>query len=124
MDQACRDWKNQSRNAFDWLLVALAAVLLLLYLYQWWQRGGRLPLGLAAALTAGGVVYFSGYWQPILYLLATVVLTVATVGWIWLGEWHQPVAQVTIALHVVVGVLTVYLFNYEEPGLPPERDPE
>jgi hypothetical protein len=118
------DWKNQTHKALDGIWVVIGAVLFGMYLYQWWQTGEVVHIGLSGIMVVWGAVYFTHYWQPILYLLhATIVLTV-TVIWIWQGHWKQLRIQTINGLHLLHVALSLYLFNYEEPRVPPQSEHE
>lgn len=108
------DWKNQPRHVFDWLTVVNAGFLVVIYVYQGWREGEALYIGLAAVLIAMGVVYFSAYWQPILYLLLAGAISIVTVVWLWEGVRGQTLVQAAIGFQVVFVVLNLYLFTSEE----------
>lgn len=109
------DWKNQPRRAFDWVIVAVGAVLAATYAYQWWTNGDVVYGGPAVVLVGWLLVYFTRLWQPILYLVASVTVGVVTVAWVVGGEWRQPINQVAILLNLAYIGLSVYLFAAEEP---------
>lgn len=108
------DWKNQSRQVLDWFFVAVGSVLLILYLFLWAEDGSRLFIGLAFVFGLWLVIYFTTYWQPILYILMAIVISIVTGFWFWLGLWDQLVIQLGMMLNLVFFLLCVYLFLYEE----------
>lgn len=113
--------KNQPRHLLNWLLLVIAAGLLVLSLVQWWLVGGVAYIGLAAILALGEIVYFTDYWQPLLYLVVSVIISAISITWIVDGLWQQRVIQVALALNVTFVALSLYLFLAEEPPLEPSR---
>ena len=107
------DWKNQPRHILDWVTVAVALVLISIHLYQAVIDGAVHHYGIWAFFAAWLVVYFTDYWQPILYLMMAVVVAVITVFLLLSGYWKQPIDLATILLTTVFLLLMVYLFFYE-----------
>lgn len=107
------DWKEQDRHALNWLTAIVVILLVAINLYQWW-RGSDPNAVLAAALGAWGILYFTGYWQPILYPIAAIVLSGGTFTRFWRGTWDEPINFLTIVLNVLFVSLSVYLFLTEE----------
>lgn len=108
------DWKNQPQTLVDWVTVAVAVVLISIYFYQGWTAGGVYRYGIWVLFTGWLVIYFTGYWQPILYLLMAFVVTAITVFLLLGGYWEQPLDQAAILLTVLFLLLMVYLFFHEE----------
>lgn len=108
------DWKNEPRHIWDWFLVVVAVVLLSLYLYLWWTDGAPhyLAIGLVFVVWLG--VYFTEYWQPILYLVVALAVALITGVVVVDGLWDQPLGQLAILLNIVVLLTSGYLFVYEE----------
>lgn len=115
MGKAEADWKRQQEwHAPDWITAAVALLLAALYAYLWWLDGQVEYLGIAAVFLGWLAVFFTRFWQPILYLFIAVVVTSITLLWLGRGVWERPVFQVAIALDVVFLLLVVYLFASEE----------
>lgn len=108
------DWKNQPRNILDWVTIVAAVVLVLVHFYQGWIEGGAHHHGIWLVFLIWLVVYFTEFWQPILYLVMAVTTAVITVFLILGGYWDQPVDQAMLLLTVVFLFLMVYLFFHEE----------
>ena len=108
------DWKNQPRNILDWVTILVAVVLVLVHFYQGWLEGGAHNHGIWLVFIAWLVVYFTEFWQPILYLVMAVTTAIITVSLILGGYWDQPIDQVTIVLTTVFLLPMVYLFFHEE----------
>lgn len=108
------DWKNQSRQVLDWFFVAVGSVLLVLYLFLWAEDGSRVFIGLTFVFVLWLGVYFTNYWQPILYIIMAILILIVTGFWIWLGLWNQLSIQLGILLNLVFFLLCVYLFLHEE----------
>lgn len=113
------DWKEQDSQIFNWIIALVVILLVVINLYQWWQGSGP-NAALAVGLGAWGLLYFTGYWQPILYLVAAAVLSGATLTWFWRGTWDEAINLLTIIFSVLFISLSVYLFLAEE--LWSERD--
>lgn len=108
------DWKNQPRHIVDWFIVVVAVVLLVVYL-SLWGLSGRTDYGIVGLLFVAWLsVFFTGYWQPILYLLAAVGVGFLTGGLLVSGVWEQPLGQVAILLNGVFILTSGYLFLYED----------
>lgn len=108
------DWKNQSRRILDWFYVFVASALLMLYLFLWAGEGSRVFIGLAFVFAIWLIIYFTAYWQPILYLIMAIVVLIVTGFWFWIGVWDQLWIQLGMLLNLAFFLLCVYLFLYEE----------
>lgn len=108
------DWKNQPRHIVDWFIVVVALVLLPVYLYLWGANAGPQFFGIGLFFVAWLGVFFTDYWQPILYIV--VAMAVAFITWALFrgGLWEQPIGQIAILLNGVFLLTSVYLFFYEE----------
>lgn len=109
------DWKNQPDQAADWFILGVGGLLAAIYAHQWWAVGGATYGGPAAVLIGWILVFFTKFWQPILYFAVSVTVGVVTVLWLVGGEWRQPVNQAAILLNLVYIGLSAYLFTHEEP---------
>lgn len=110
------DWKQQHRHVFDWLAVVVAVLLVIVYLSVWLTDGQTQYFGITMVFVAWLVVFFTDYWQPILYLLMALVVTSLIVFWLLSGVWNQPITQAAILLKIVFLLLIVYLYTDEERG--------
>lgn len=108
------DWKNQPRHIVDWFIVVVAVVLLVVYLSLWGLSGRTDYVIVGLLFVAWLSVFFTGYWQPILYLLTAVGVGFLTVGLFVGGAWEQPLGQVAILLNGVFILTSGYLFLYED----------
>lgn len=117
------DWKVQDRHLLDWVTLGVGSLLAVLYLYRGLLGSGQSGL-LGVGLILVGVVYFTAYWQPILYLVTDLVLIGMTIFWFWDGPLEEPLVLVVAALNVVFVALTVYLFFFEEPTMEPAKKDE
>lgn len=108
------DWKNQPRTLLDWVTVIVALVLISIYFSQWWIEEGARHYGIWVFFVAWLIIYFTDYWQPILYILTALALAVIT-GFLLLGGFkEQPLDQAAILLTAIFLLLLVYLFFSEE----------
>jgi hypothetical protein len=115
MGKAEADWKEQrQQHAPDWLTAGVALLLAALYAYLWLLDGQAEYLAITAVLLAWVGVFFTRYWQPILYLFVAIFVASLTVLWIVRGVWQRPVFLVAVVLDVVFLLLVVYLFATEE----------
>lgn len=108
------DWKNQPRTILDWVAVVVAVVLLSVHLYQGLVDGAVHHYGIWVVYAAWLVVFFTDYWQPILYLLTALAVAVITAFLLLGGYWEQPIDFAVILLTTVFLLLMVYLFFHEE----------
>lgn len=115
--KASADWKNQYRHALDWISVGIGVLLMALYAYLWWTNAGPRYWGMALLFLVWLVVYFSDYWQPILYVALSVVVVSYTVFWLVSWVWREPLAMVAIVLNLAFVSIALYLFVHEEPAL-------
>lgn len=117
MGRPAADWKHQRRHALDWLSIALALSIVGVYLYLW-STDGRSPFGgVALAFVLWLALYVTPYWQPVLYLVAALLLAAVTLGMVYYGVRTETVPLVAIGLNVVFAGLATYLFTTEESGL-------
>mgnify|MGYP006896981066 CR=1 FL=1 len=101
---------------FDWLAAVLAVVLAGIHVYLGVVADEQQFFIVAAFFVVGVLLFFTGYWRAILYLLAAVY--VATLGVLWLleGMAYREMGLLTGAVSVAFIGLAIYLF-YEESGL-------
>lgn len=111
------DWKNQPWHVLDWLTVAVAVVLSAMFAYGWWTDGHAYQLGLSLVLLVWLAIFFSSYWQPILYPVIVVVFTVYALFALLVGHWDRPMDQIRLVLSGGFVLLALYLFVAEDPGL-------
>lgn len=109
-----KDWKNQPRHIVDWFIIVVAFVLLSVYLYLWGTGGGKQYLILGVAFVAWLGVFFSDYWQPILYLLGALAIGLITLALFRSSLWEQLIGQMAILLNGIFLLTSVYLFFYED----------
>lgn len=110
------DWKNQPEKKRDMLFVAVSAVLLVASLVLWWTTSETSFLGITAVLVIVGALYFSAAWQPVLYIVMALLLTVVIV-FLFLfieGAWQYPSMLFLIGLTAIVIVFAIYLSYAEE----------
>lgn len=103
------------RHALNWAAVGAAILLAGVYLVLWTATGRTAYVAVVVALVAWTAAFFSGFWQPVLYVPAAVLTTTVAVVWVVLGSWTEPLRQVAIVLSVVFLATTSYLLVYEEP---------
>lgn len=111
------DWKNQPRHLLDWLAVAFAAVLSAVYAYGWWIDGHVHYLGLSLVLLVWLGLFFTSYWQPVLYPLIATVLAIYALFALLDGSLGQLAEQIRLVLAGAFVLLLLYLFIAEEPAL-------
>lgn len=107
------DWKKQGRNIFNWLTIVFAVVLITVYLTLWWMDGQLYYLQLALLFFVWLGVFFTGYWQPILYLVMASVIIVVLIFWAYEGLWDQPLGHIATLLKIAFLLLVTYLYYYE-----------
>lgn len=108
------DWKNQPQTLLDWVTVVVAMVLISIYVYQGWTTGGVYRYGIWILYLGWVLIYFTAYWQPILYLLMAFAVTAITVFLLLGGYWNQPLDQAALLLTTLFLLLLVYLSFHEE----------
>lgn len=108
------DWKNQPRNIVDWSVILIAVLLLAMQLYLWWINGQSQYLVMAMVFFAWLAIFFTDYWQPILYaIMAGLVVFILIFG--SFGEFFErPVGQIAFLLHGVFLLVILYLYFFEE----------
>lgn len=108
------DWKNQPFRILDWIILGIGGLLLALYLFLWMSDPrGYYPV-IAGILVISGIVYFTDYWQPILYPVVAIPLFVVMSIWIVDGSWRQLPILVTMIFNSGFILLGFYLFYSEE----------
>lgn len=117
MSQSDADWKEQDHSALDWGTVVVAVALAVVYLQLGRASGRGTYFAVAGALLVWVVVFFTGYWDPILYVPAAVLTTSITVFWFVIGSWEEALHQTAALLNVVFLAITSYLVIYEDPVL-------
>lgn len=108
------DWKKQGRNIFNWLTIVCAVVLITVYLTLWWMDGQQYYIQLALLFFAWLGVFFTDYWQPILYLVMASVIIVVLIFWTFESLWDQPLDYIATLLKIAFLLLVSYLYYYEE----------
>lgn len=108
------DWKQQGRNVLDWLTIMFAVVLITVYLALWWLASHPNYFLIALIIFSWLIVYFTDFWQPILYLIMAIFIVILLILWVIDGLWDRPLAQAAIVLNVGFLLLVVYLYYYEE----------
>lgn len=98
----------------DWVTIVVALVLLSIHLYQALIDGAVNHYGIWVVFAAWLVIFFTEYWQPILYLLMALIVATMTGFLLLSGYWEQPIDLATILLTSVFLLLMVYLFFHEE----------
>lgn len=110
-------------DVFNWVFLLLTLVLAGIHLYLGLlapfvpaERAIQFVL-IALALLVGPVLYFTPYWQPVLYLLG--IGFAAYLGAIWLlgGMEYLPLGVVTGVTATSFILLGLYLFFREEVGV-------
>lgn len=107
------DWKNQPRQILDWIILIVGSGMLAVYAYLWWVEA-ELYLGMVSLLFVAGILYFTAYWQPVLYLVLSVVIATLTFIWFIDGSWRQSLVQIAIFFNGIFILLSIYLFINEE----------
>jgi|GEM_PF-2599084 hypothetical protein len=108
------DWKSERPNRLSWVTVALAVGLVALYVATWLRTDGQEPLVLAILLTAWVGVYFTRYWQPILYLVAVIVFGGIVAVDLLTGVSDVPFYWLVVATTAAFVATAIYLFVIEE----------
>lgn len=116
------DWKRQDGHVLDWLVVAGALLLAAVDLYLWTVDGAVQYGVLAVVVLAWLGIYFTRFWQPILYLVMGIIVTVVVLFWLVAGIWERPIGQLAVLVKVAFLFLLGYLFYYEEESLGPIPD--
>lgn len=110
-------------DVFNWVFLLLTLVLAGIHLYLGLlapfvpaERAIQFVL-IALALLVGPVLYFTPYWQPVLYLLG--IGFAAYLGAIWFlgGMEYLPLGVVTGVTATSFILLGLYLFFREEAGV-------
>lgn len=108
------DWKNQPAHLLDWVILGVSMGLLAIYLYLWWVERLIQYLGVVVVLVAAGFVYFTDYWQPVLYLVISVFLIIHLFLSIFTGSWQRLLITVASSLKIIFIILGTYLFYRED----------
>lgn len=110
------DWKQQRWHVLDWAAVGVAGAVIFVYLARWSIAGQDEYLGFALFFFAWVLLFFTRLWQPILYLLMTV-LVFASIIFSFLGSnWEQPLGLTAILLRGAFIFIIIPLFFIEERG--------
>lgn len=108
------EWKSRGRNALNWLTIAFAVALITVFLALWWTVRVPFYLLLALVFIVWLDIYFTEYWQPILYLVMSVILLGLLILWAVDGLWKGLLGQTGIVLNIVFLLLVIYLYYDEE----------
>jgi hypothetical protein len=108
------DWKSERAHPLNWVAIALAVVLVALYAATWLRTGEQEPLVFAVVLAGWIGVYFTRFWEPILYLVAAAVFGGSVVIDLLTGIPGVPFYWLMVATTVAFVALAVYLFATEE----------
>lgn len=113
-------WKVQDHTIFDWAIIAVGMVLSMVYLYRWGSGSDESAI-ISIGLLAWGLIYFTDYWQPILYFAPAIALSGVTIFWLWKGQMIGLATVVATGLNILFVLLAVYLFFIEEPTIRPKK---
>lgn len=113
------DWKNQPRHIFDWFAILVAVLLIATYLSLWWLDGRSPYLVMAMVFSAWLAVYFTAYWQPILYLIMAAIVVGIPILYLPAQAFDGPIGLSAILLTVIFLLVIGYLLISEE-----SRDPQ
>jgi len=104
---------GERETVFDWLAAVLAVVLAGIHVYLGVVADEQQFFIVAAFFVVGVLLFFTGYWRAILYLLAAVY--VATLGVLWFlgGMEYREIGLLTGTISTAFLVLVVYLFVRE-----------
>ncbi|UHQ98073.1 hypothetical protein HYG81_20915 (plasmid) [Natrinema zhouii] len=108
------DWKNQPQNLLNGVVIVLALVVVLMYVYRGVTLERTIYLGFATIFFLLFVAYLSSYWQPILYLVGVLVLGTFSTVLILVRFWDDPFDWVILTANVILIGLDLYLFLQEE----------
>lgn len=111
------DWKHQEQRALDWITVGTTLLLVLVYLYLGETSATTTSFVIAAGLVGWLAIYFTEYWEAILYLPMALFLSAVSIVWFVRGTWADPIYLAAIVLHAVILVVAAYLLVREEPVL-------
>lgn len=116
MVRADADWKNDDsrHRVLDWVAVVLAVALVALYVATYLRNGHQEPIALAVILAGWTVLYFTQYWQPILYLFAAAVFGGSVVVDVVTGIPDVPFYWLVVATTFAFVAAAISLFAYEE----------
>lgn len=109
------DWKRQRGNLLDWLTAGITLGFVAVFLYLGLTGDALFFLLSGVGLFVWLLVFFSRYWEAVLYVPATVLVTAVSVVWILRGAWTRPLVQVVIVMTGVYVMLTSFLLVYEDP---------
>ncbi|NHN42725.1 hypothetical protein G9C85_13950 [Halorubellus sp. JP-L1] len=107
-------WRNQRPKALNWVAAAFAGVLAVLHVGAWFRTMEGEPLVLAVFLVVWLGVYFTRYWQPVLYLLAAVVLGSSVAIDLLTTLPDEPFPSLVLGTTAAFVVSALYLFVSEE----------
>lgn len=109
------DWKNQPHQTLNWFAMVIALAIITVSLFLWWKSGQVESLGIGVIFSAWLTIFFTDYWQSILYLAMALIVIFSASLLLLGGSWNQPLDQALLLLNAVFLLLIVYLFFYEEP---------
>lgn len=108
------DWKNKPGKFLNWLLVLIAVALFLVHGYLWFTLEVERYLALAIGFFVWLVVFYSRYWQSVLYLVSGLLLILLLSFWFVYEVWQRPIGRIRFSLGVIFLLLSAYLFFKEE----------
>lgn len=100
-------------EALDWSVVAVAAILAVLQIYDglgpnWASGTPAVPSVLVGVLLLAGIVlFFTGYWDPMVYLLGILVGLYVTIVWALEGTSLTPKSLAIAASALLLAVLSL-----------------
>ena len=108
------DWKNQPGKLLNWLLVLIVVLLLLIHVYLWFILEVERYLALATTFFVWLVVFYSKYWQSVLYLVSGFFVILLLSYWFVDEVWRRPIGRIRFSLGVTFLLLSMFLFFKEE----------
>ena len=109
--------ERETWSVVEWAVPLVALVVCAVNLYTGSITGDGAFTVIGASFLAGALLYFSVYWQPVLYLI--VVLYVLTLGafWVFAGLPLFGLGVVNGTLSIGLVALCVYLYvRYAQTG--------
>ncbi|MFP9193102.1 hypothetical protein [Natronosalvus vescus] len=112
------DTDHSIRRSIDWtpghlLVIVLATLTAAIHGYIGLTTGETQFVLLGLALFAGVVVFFTVFWQPILYLVGAVYVTTLLVVWVLSGMQFFALGVVDAVVQLALVGTFLYLFVLE-----------
>lgn len=103
-------FRRRLESRLDWLAVVLGVFLAGIHVYLGLTQDETPFVVVGVGFLVGVVVFLTGYWQPVLYLLGAIYALTLGVIWVLDGTEYETIGIVTGTLSTIFLALAVYLF--------------